>query len=108
MLGWSFRKARHPASLHLIEDPIDFLRMRVKERRTGGRTHRRGDVVVAKADPLLRQAIQRGHVVAGGNWQVEPRLIAYDQNDVQRAVRWPRRGRAMGAGDVARGPVGGL
>jgi hypothetical protein len=62
--------------------------------------------VVAKADPLLRQAIERRHVVTGGNRQVEPRLITYYQNDVQRAVRWPRRGRDMGAGEAARCRVG--
>jgi hypothetical protein len=60
--------------------------------------------VVAKADALLRQAIQRRHVVTGGNWQVEPRLFTYYQNHVQRAVRWPRRRRGVGPGDAARRP----
>lgn len=62
--------------------------------------------MIAKADPLLRKAIQGGRVVAGGSGQLEPRLIAYHQNDVHRLVRWPGRAGRLGYGAAAR-PLGG-
>ncbi len=102
MLGWSWRKVRHPAGLHLVEDPVDLRRMPAVERRPRRRAHRRGDVVVAEADPLLRKAIQRRRAVTGGRRQVEPRLIPDDQDDVQWLIRPPRRAGGLRHGATAR------
>ncbi len=81
----------HPAGLHLVEDSVDLRRTSAVERRTGRRAHRRRDVVVAEANPLLRQTIQGRCAVTGRSGQVEPRLITDDQDDVQRLVRRPAR-----------------
>ena len=71
---------------------FDLRRLPAEQRGAGRRAHRRGDVMVAESDALLRQAVKCRHLIAGCDRQVIARLVAQNENDVAGMDRRRSRG----------------